>query len=33
MTLSDCLREGLALASLFLVLGLWAVLGHALVGG
>lgn len=32
MTTVDLFREGLALASLFLVLGLWAVLGHALIG-
>jgi len=32
MTLTDLFREGIALASLFVVLGLWAVVGHALVG-
>jgi len=33
MTLSDALREGLALSGLFVVLLLWSVVGHALTGG
>jgi len=32
MSASECIREGLALASLFLVLGLWSVLGYAMMG-
>lgn len=32
MTLSEVLREGLALSALFIVLALWSVLGHALIG-
>jgi hypothetical protein len=32
MTLSAMIREGLALTSLFLVLILWSIMGHAVVG-
>jgi hypothetical protein len=32
VTMTDILREGLALATLFLVLILWSVVGHAMIG-
>ncbi len=32
MTMTDMLREGAALSGLFLVLVLWSVVGHAMIG-